>query len=166
MVSKSKTSNTEFDTTTAIVPAESDKLSTSDVISALTGGANTSDWEVVVSGMDGAYWAAAKGSICHGIVRTRNEINTRIGKAAIYSVELLSPCDGVTADGEVQQIQPGSVITVLERKMLQDLAKCVGREVAICCDGKTETKGGQWLWTYRVMAKRVNIAPRPATATP
>jgi hypothetical protein len=132
------------------------------VLSGLVGDVEGGGWQEIVAGGDGTYWPARKGETIHGIIVERYEVPTRFksvanpkGLIGLYSVKLLHPCVAITRDGEEIIAEPGKIIIVLERCMLKRLQDAVGKEVALVCKGKGETKSRQSLWDYYGIVRNV-----------
>ncbi len=128
-------------------PSNVELVPFADLIKSLTKGQDVTA-EIIIAGGDGVYWPPQKGSVCHGVIQNRYEIDSRYGKAAFYNVTLATECDAANRDGELFVAKPGESIMVLERAILRHLREYVGQEVVIQCQGKTQTKAGQDLYMF------------------
>jgi len=117
-------------------------------------GVGAEDIEVIVAGKL-PFWPAFAGAILVGTIQARREVPTEFGNAGLYTVRVENQkCLAATLDGEVFELDPGDLITVLERIVLQELRARMGQKVGILCVGKTKGSGNAY-WDYKVLgAKR------------
>lgn len=133
-------------------------------------GVGAEDVEVIVAGKL-PFWPAFAGTILVGTVQARREVTTEFGVAGIYTVKVENQnCMAATLDGEVFELTPGDLITVLERQVLKELQARMGQKVGILCAGKI--KGGKFgqYWDYKILgvkrtAEQVQAASMQAMAS-
>lgn len=142
--------------------AQDDRASLAQILGALVVPgevAGSTEWKVGISGGADHYWPAEPGMMLRGELLTVDERKTnlmvdgKLANARFYTVQLTAPTIGMTSDGEMVEMQPGMLISVLERTMLRKLEADIGKEILLTCDGKGTTKRGLALWKYRSWSK-------------
>lgn len=127
-------------------------------------GIDAADVEVVAAGSL-PFWPAFAGAIVCGTIQGYREVSTKFktpanpnGNVGIYTlrVERL-PCLGGTLDGEVFDVQPGDLVTVLERTVIKELRTRIGQKVAILCMGKKSGRNGFDYWDYKIVGEKRSL---------
>ncbi len=131
-------------------------------------GIDAQDVEVIAAGKL-PFWPAFAGAMCIGTIQSRREVPTSFGSVGVYTVKLeKKDCLAATLDGEVFELPPGDLITVLERAVLKELQTRIGQTVGILCTGKV--KGSEYsYWDYKILgvkrsAEQIQAASMQAMA--
>lgn len=143
-------------------------MSTSEQFKALQeliGGDSMADLEVIVAGKL-PFWPALAGAMLVGTLENVNDIDTKFGSVGVYTVSVDKPCLAGNADGELFELRPGELITVLERTVMKALRTHVGQKVGIVCTGKAHSKNGFDYYDYRIVGKRRTAEEKQLNAAP
>ncbi len=125
----------------------------------------------VLAGGKLPFWPALKGATIKGRIVGHRTAPTRFkspenpeGLVGIFTLEVVDqPALAGNKDGEIFQVNPGDLITVLERKVLSEMLKAQGRVVGIHCLGKVLSASGNEYWDYLVGAQRAGTTAPAAT---
>lgn len=125
-------------------------------------GLNDADMEVVAAGKI-PFWPAYAGALLMGTVQSYGTRTTRFetednptGAVGVFIVRVEGESVlGGNSDGEVFEVKPGEMITVLERTVMKSLGaeKAQGKKIGILCLGKERGEKFDY-WDYQVMASR------------
>lgn len=123
-------------------------------------GVDAADVEVIAAGSL-PFWPAFAGAILVGTVQNRREVKTQFktdlnpeGIVGVYTVRVEQrPCLAGTLDGEVFEMAPGDVISLLERSVMKELRGRIGQKVGILCLGKKQGKQFSY-WDYKILGER------------
>jgi|SRR6185369_1452874 len=140
--------------------AENASLTASEKMRRLQASLGADEIEVIAAGKL-PFWPALAGAEIVGVINARRDVVTRFksernptGEIGVYTFTVSKPCLAGTLDGEIYQLDAGDSITVLERKVLEELKTRIGQKVAIHCVGKVLNKEGNEYWDYIVVGAR------------
>lgn len=133
-------------------------------------GIDVADVEVIAAGSL-PFWPAYAGAMLIGTIQNRRDVKTQWktpnnpdGLVGVYTVRIENrPCLAGTLDGEIFELNPGELITLLERSVMKELRTRVGQKIGVLCLGKKEGRIFNY-WDYKIIGQQRNAAQIQAAA--